>query len=153
MANVLVYGSDSERLKGAAAKLRSQGCKIVNLRDHTRFRIGEVEPSYDAIILLEPCDIVKNAYEAYNSRVSDDKKLEIREEYSFQALTPKEMAAAENRPYWPDMTVKELLEYALENFEVKLIGSTKKEIIDRVDLLWKEKNSKRVDAAVQSEDA
>jgi hypothetical protein len=148
---ILIYGTDMERLKAAGAKIRSRGI-AAHIRDSSKFQLIDLEPSYAAVILLDPNDVVKGAYEAYNSRVSDDKKLEIREEYEFEALTSAEMAEVESRPHWQDMTVKELLEYAFHNFGVKIIGSTKREIIERVDALWRQERDRTPSVAVSSED-
>lgn len=133
--NILLFGTDSSRLKAAAIHLRAEG-HTAHLRNPRAFNPNEVEGNYDAVFLLEPAEVVAAAYEAYNDRRDDGKQTNVEERLDFNPPTARELDKMAGKPHWPDLTVKELIEYALENYDVKVIGKTKAEIINSVNLLW-----------------
>lgn len=145
--NILLFGSDGERLKAAAIQLRSQG-NIAHLRNPRGFKPNEIETSYDVVLLLEPCEVVRNAYEAFNERAKHDdgKQIKVEERLDFNPPTARELDQLTGKPHWPDMSIKELIEYAQDHYDKKVIGRTKAEIISAVDLLWVKANSKAADA-------
>lgn len=146
--HILLFGSDGERLKAAATKLRSEG-HTVHLRNPRGFRTGELETSYDAVLLLEPADVVRGAYEAFNTRAEQlgQPQIRVEERLDFNPPTARELDSMSGKPHWPDMSVKELIEYALVNYDKKVLGRTKAEIIQAVDLLWRKANSKPASSA------
>jgi hypothetical protein len=139
--NILLFGTDGDKLKAAAIHLRAEG-HVAHLRNPIRFDPNEVEPSYDVVMLLEPSDSVRSAYEAYNSRQDCEKQIVVEERLDFNPPTARELDVMAGKPHWPDMTTKELIEYARDNFDKKVLGRTKAEIMQAVDLLWSAANSK-----------
>jgi hypothetical protein len=147
MKRLLVFATDTRKLKPAALKLRAQDC-TVHICDATKFTPADLVTSYDAIVLLDESEMVRSVYEAYNARQDKEKQIQIIERFDFDPseVDEKKAAELEGRPVWSEMTVKELLEYAMHEYGAKLLGN-KAEIIAKVDQLWREKKRAEADSA------
>lgn len=147
--NILLFGTDSEKINAAAISLRSEGHRV-NHRNPVAFNPLEIEV-VDVVILLEPAEVVKDSYAAYNTRQGHGKQVQVEERFDFNPPSDRELHEMAGKPYWPDMSVKELIEYAQEHFDKKVIGRTKNEIIAAVDQLWSADRESKRPTADQSE--
>lgn len=144
--NILLFGSNGEKLKAAATSLRASG-NLAHIRSPHAFRINEVETGYDLLLLLEPCELVREAYEAYNKRAEQQgvRTITIEERLDFDPPSARELDSMSGKPHWPNMSVRELIEYSNTHFKKAITGRSKAEIIRSLDVLWTNANKPKGD--------